>query len=1019
MSRRVYLYLAAALLVAGAAAWPLWGGPGLWNTRGGGDSPFLLQRVQQLATAWEQGHFPVRWMPDANYGYGYPFFHYYAPLTLYVAAALHRLGWALLPAIQLTQTLGFGLAAGGMFALVWRWQRHAGAAWLASVGYTTAPFHLVNVYVRGDSLAEFWAMGFYPVVLWALDGVLERPTTRRAILLGLMYAGLILSHNISALIFSPFVVVYPGLGVWGRPQSRRALGMAGVGLAAGLALSAWFWWPALAEQALAQLGPVTQGYFHYSQHFRAADLMQTDWVFDYAVAGGRAFQMGLFQTLGALVGGLGLIGWVRRDATRRRVMLMVGLTLLVATVMITPLSRGLWEHLPLLPFTQFPWRFLSIQALATAVAWSGLVWLWPAGSTRQGWAWLAVGALGAAALVTSLAGLRPDYLPLGPADVTPERLAAYEWFTGNIGSTISAEYLPVTVQPRPYTSPWLEQGQRDRAIILSGQATVERVERAATRQTWALTVQSDAVVVVLPLLYWPGWRAERNGEPWPLTPAAGSGLNQLTLPAGRHEITLQLERTPVRRAAEILSLAAGVVMVVALRPGWRDLGRGAGWALLAVLAAAAGGWLWPMASAGSGPMTWDFIQAPYLHAAAGDVLFSNQTRLRAYTYTATETPAGQPWSVTLLWEQGAGEATLALTTPAIHRATADQPVEPFVSLTQAVEDGLVTYTFMLPANLPTGWLLPRLTLDKAHPLADNGAQRGDLFLSPVRVIPTESPLARPEPAAPLWVTASAVQERPDDRLAVQLAWFTATPLSHHYTAVVRLLDSRGLLYAQYDAQPGGNYRPVSTWPAGDWVDDWLTLAWLADDGVAPYTLVASLYDAASGEVVLTRRLGELTGAAGRRVWTPAAPRFTLPADYAPLAAVWGEQAITLRGVQLNQTAETLQLTLIWQALTAPLPDYTHFVHLLPADQVTGAPLRQHDAAPVFNTYPTSQWAAGEVVLDTAILDLRNVAPGAYRLAVGLYQATAPDFPRLPLTATAGASRLGEALLLPATVQVSP
>ena len=42
-----------------------------------------------------------------------------------------------------------------------------------------------------------------------------------------------------------------------------------------------------------QTGPVTQGYFHYSNHFRGADLVQGTLGFDYDVAGGGAFRMGL------------------------------------------------------------------------------------------------------------------------------------------------------------------------------------------------------------------------------------------------------------------------------------------------------------------------------------------------------------------------------------------------------------------------------------------------------------------------------------------------------------------------------------------------------------------------------------------------------------------------------------------------------------------------------------------------------------------------------------------------------
>ena len=164
------LFLLAALLVAVLAAWPLLSGLGLLNTRGGGDSPFLLQRLQQLETAVRGGHFPVRWMPDANYGYGYPFFNFYAPLSIYVTAVFRFLGFSYVHSIQLAQLAGFVVAAWGAFALAKRWFGSSWAGLLTAVAYTTAPFHMVNVYVRGDSLAEFWAMAYYPLVLLAEIG---------------------------------------------------------------------------------------------------------------------------------------------------------------------------------------------------------------------------------------------------------------------------------------------------------------------------------------------------------------------------------------------------------------------------------------------------------------------------------------------------------------------------------------------------------------------------------------------------------------------------------------------------------------------------------------------------------------------------------------------------------------------------------------------------------------------------------------------------------------------------------
>jgi hypothetical protein len=41
--------------------------------------------------------------------------------------------------------------------------------------------------------------------------------------------------------------------------------------------------------------------------------------------------------------------------------------------------------------------------------------------------------------------------------------------------------------------------------------------------------------------------------------------------------------------------------------------------------------------------------------------------------------------------------------------------------------------------------------------------------------------------------------------------------------------------------------------------------------------------------------------------------------------------------------------------------------------------------PLNGQYPTSWWTAGEVVSETVALDLKNIQPGTYRLAVGLYE----------------------------------
>ena len=183
-------------------------------------------------------------------------------------------------------------------------------------------------------------------------------------------------------------------------------------------------------------------------------------------------------------------------------------------------------------------------------------------------------------LAAVLLSLHPDHLILTDADVTAERLAQYEWFTGNIGTTISAEYLTPAAVPRPWTSAWLNNGRRDRAVAVAGDLDAATLRtRTATRQTWDVIAGPDGATLLLPTLYWPGWRAVVDGQPAALSAQPGSGLMTLVVPAGDHVLTLELHRTPVRAAAEWLSLMAVLVVVGLLLVGRlvpSPLGRGSG-----------------------------------------------------------------------------------------------------------------------------------------------------------------------------------------------------------------------------------------------------------------------------------------------------------------------------------------------------------------------------------------------------------------------------------------------------------
>ncbi|MFZ5915318.1 MAG: 6-pyruvoyl-tetrahydropterin synthase-related protein [Chloroflexota bacterium] len=1013
------LWLSLALFAALAAAIPLLITPGLINTRGGGDSPFLLVRTYEMAQGLRSGQFPVRWMADAAYGLGYPFFNYYAALPYYLAAALHLLGLGILTAIEMTQLVGFFAAAAGSYALARRWLGSPPAAALVSVAYTLAPFHLVNVYVRGDSLSEFYAFVWYPLILLALQRLFEYPSAGRACVMALTLAALIVTHNISALIFAPFAALYTLLLFGSRAVQGKRLGLVGgCLLAAALAvlLSAWLWLPALGELEAVQLGEAqTGGYFHYSSHFRSCDLVQPTVWFDYDPdAAPTPFAMGLIQAALTLLGAAAL-AW--RWLKRRRIDplgLFALLTLLIATLLITPLSRPLWDHLPLLPLVQFPWRFLSVQALAASLLIGTLATAVP---RSQRMVWLTGLLLAAAAL----AGLRPEPLPISDADVTPERLALYEYFTANIGTTIQWEYLPRDAVPRPYTSEaLLTMPDKPSPIPLEGKiAGATLLARNARQERWQIDVASEGARLIFYTLNFAGWQAWIDGRPAEVASWPGLGAVALSLPAGCHEVRLTFGDSPLRRLADWLS-AAGVVIWLALglaaRP-WRGLRRRHFWiaAGTIVAIAAAGGalHLWGQSPAppALSDLTMDFIRQPYLHHNPGGVDFG-AARLMGYTLSTDRAPAGETVQLGLDWaaEQAGLTAQVDLVL-AVHEQLNDPPLLATSTVEVPTGGGTTRHDITVPTDAargiyflrvrvlgPQGPLTPRTTAGKAL---------GHTFLRPLYV-EAFRPAAGDEPMLGQFgpgVTLVEAQIEPagDAHLAVALTWRCDSPLPANYALSLRAYDADGARVSRFDdTQPLRGLYPTAMWRPGELIADRHALP-LAP-GVAPdeaQTLEVVLYDRAAPDLA---PLGV--------AYLPIQERprsFQIPEMQTPLGTEFGGQ-MRLLGADLSQTVDALALTLHWQAIQPMTTDYKIFVHLF--DPATEAIPVQDDAMPRRNSYPTRWWAAGEVVSDPIHLSLTGVPAGEYRLAVGVYDPATGD--RLAAVDGQGSHNR---LILPAAITV--
>ena len=168
--------LGLALALALVAAAPFLTRPGLPRQT---DAELHVYRAAELGHALRAGAFYVRWAPDLYYGYGYPIFNYYAPLTYYLANVFDLLpGVDIVAGVKAVFVLGIFLASAGAY-LLGRELFGPVPGVLAAASFTFAPYVVfVDPHARGD-LAEHFAICLLPLSFYAFHLLLSGAGGRR------------------------------------------------------------------------------------------------------------------------------------------------------------------------------------------------------------------------------------------------------------------------------------------------------------------------------------------------------------------------------------------------------------------------------------------------------------------------------------------------------------------------------------------------------------------------------------------------------------------------------------------------------------------------------------------------------------------------------------------------------------------------------------------------------------------------------------------------------------------------
>lgn len=247
----------------------------------------------------------------------------------------------------------------------------------------------------------------------------------------------------------------------------------------------------------------------------------------------------------------------------------------------------------------------------------------------------------------------------------------------------------------------------------------------------------------------------------------------------------------------------------------------------------------------------------------------------------------------------------------------------------------------------------------------------------------------------LGVTIEAERVRPGERLPVTAYWRANQPMTTNYSVFVHLIGRQHQTVGQFNTYPGLGLRPTRSLQPGHIVVD--TYPVLVDGGaMAPSRLLVNVglfnfNEPGRPGIPAINPAGEAVPATVGAVkliphtWPPL-PKTAAIADFQDHI-----QLVDYAVVDCQPATDECRLVFHWLAQGQPATNYTVFIQLWQE----GQPAAGFDGPPLAGDYPTSLWAAGEMIIDPHPLAITDLPPGEYDLLVGWYDLATQT--RLPVT----------------------
>lgn len=496
------------------------------------DGEWSVIRLAEMVREVKDLQFPPRWSDYLNHGYGYPLFSFTYPLPYYAGILLKLIRFGLIDSIKILFILSVFLSALSMYKLGSILSNKTGGLFSA-LYYLSANYRLVNLYIRG-SLGESLALIFFPLVFYFGVRYSDHPSVWNYLLLSVSLAGLILCHNVMAVLFIPFFMLFYLLF---NLHLRRRLTLSArikiiLPLLQGFGLAAYFYIPALLEKKYIYLSQVPLS--SISENFiKLKDLVYTPW--NYGVK--APISLGIGHSLALLF--ILVCYLLFNNKKNKNDFLFNFLTVsLVVLFYFTSINSSLFWKFPPFVWLDFPWRMMGIIIFVISLL---MIYIPKKTILKSIFTLLTF-----VVLIYNLNYVKPSAYINKPDSY---------YQTNDATTTSMDELMPI----------WVQQKAKNRYIAkIEYDDKISRVTDLAynSKKIDFNATALSPVTIKINSLFFPGWKFQINGKNTPISIQGPDGVMSLELNQGFHQIRGRFEETPLRLIADWISILSAVFLII-------------------------------------------------------------------------------------------------------------------------------------------------------------------------------------------------------------------------------------------------------------------------------------------------------------------------------------------------------------------------------------------------------------------------------------------------------------------------